>query len=212
MKVKMDLYSSGEIIAFGKFMADLGAIHAAQEVARPKDIWPDGAVGLIDAADAVAKAAAAEMLAPRAAETPAPKTTKPRSATKKELEEQRASVEATAAADAAARKNPTDPAPQNTAASVGGEVASSSTAEAEPPAITAEEARNQIIDLLNDWSEAKPDDPEIRVKTLGPLLEKLGAAKIGAIDPKKYKLIPGLVDDSRAELVAYKGAATGAEE
>lgn len=74
----------------------------------------------------------------------------------------------------------------------------------EPPAITPEEVRNQIIDLLNDWSEAAPADTEIRVKTLKPILTALDAEKIGAIDPSKYHLVPGLVDDSRAALAEFK--------
>lgn len=104
-------------------------------------------------------------------------------------------------------------APQNTAAAVGGEVASSSTAAEtdEPAAITHEEVRNQIIDLLNDWSAAAKDNPAIRTDTLGPLLKKLDAEKIGGITPDKYKLVPGLVAESRAALKAYVEA-HGAEE
>ena len=75
----------------------------------------------------------------------------------------------------------------------------------EPPALTFDEVRGTIIDLLNDWTAAKPDDPDVRKKVLSPLLDKLGYEKLSQIEPAKFEQALALVEESRAELAAYTG-------
>lgn len=193
MKIELDIYGSGEMVAFGKFMADLAVVRAAEEAVN-KDSFGlgtlvKGAWGVDQVKEALATLAGAESAAqaPATAEPAVPPKT-PRGKGK-----------------AAEAKPTAETAPPNTDAVAGGEAASSSTAAAtdEPPAITHQEVRDQIIDLLNDWSAAAPDQPTIRTDVLGPLLKPLDAEKIGGITPDKYASVPGLVDESRVKLKAY---------
>jgi hypothetical protein len=73
----------------------------------------------------------------------------------------------------------------------------------EPPAITFDEIKALIIDVLNDWTDAAKEDPEIRVKKLKPILSALGAEKLSQIDPSKFNQVQGLVDESRKELAEF---------
>jgi hypothetical protein len=194
MKVELDIWSSGEMIAFGDFLKAAAVFRAEQEALQTEhNARAARLMGVPNDLDEDAKMRAADVAA-ETAPPPEPKKTRGKAAAK-----------------------PTDPAPQSKDAP-----ASSSTAEAtdevppitaeevppitaeEVPPITAEEVRNSIIDLLNDWSEFAKNDAEIRVKTLKPLLAKLDAEKIGGIDPSKYALVPALIDESRAALDELK--------
>lgn len=73
--------------------------------------------------------------------------------------------------------------------------------EKEPEAkpLTRDEVRNSIIDLLNAVVEKHPDDADIRVKTLKPLLDKLGAAKISEIKDEDFGKVPALLAEIREQ-------------
>ena len=104
-------------------------------------------------------------------------------------------------AKAAAEAKPENP----TTAASGGEPAATSAAPSEPPALTFDEVRGMIIDLLNDWTAAKPDDPDIRKKVLSPMLDWLGHEKLSQIELKDFGGALALVEESRAKLAAYTG-------
>lgn len=70
---------------------------------------------------------------------------------------------------------------------------------ADAPALTEADVRNQIIDMLNAMQAKHPDDADIRTKTLKPLLEKLGAAKISGIAAERYAEVPALIAAVKAE-------------
>lgn len=62
---------------------------------------------------------------------------------------------------------------------------------------TENDIRNLIIDFLNEMQAAHPDDPDIRTKTLKPLLDELGAQKISLIPAARYGDVPALLDAAR---------------
>lgn len=66
------------------------------------------------------------------------------------------------------------------------EAAPETEAEAEAPALTETDVRNAIIDVLNAVVQKHEDDPDIRVKTLKPLLASVDAEKISSIKPERY--------------------------
>lgn len=70
----------------------------------------------------------------------------------------------------------------------------------EQPALTENDVRNSIIDLLNEAQAKFPDDADIRTKTLKPLLEKLGAPKISSIPMTEYPRVAGLLAEVRQQM------------
>lgn len=69
----------------------------------------------------------------------------------------------------------------------------------EPVELTLDQVKSMIIDTLN-WVVGKfPDDPDIRTRTIVPLLDRLNAEKISKIDPSRYCDVPALLDQIRAD-------------
>lgn len=71
--------------------------------------------------------------------------------------------------------------------------------EADTPgaALTKDDVKAMILDLLNAMVAKYPDDPDIRTKTLKPVLDRLGAEKISLIDEAKYGDVPKLLAEIR---------------
>lgn len=79
---------------------------------------------------------------------------------------------------------------------------------ADTPAMTENDVRNAIIDLLNEAQAKFPDDADVRTKTLAPILKALGAEKISKIAATEYARVPGILADARAAMdAAVKEAA-----
>lgn len=64
-------------------------------------------------------------------------------------------------------------------------------------ALTKDDVKAMILDLLNAMVAKYPDDPDIRTKTLKPVLDRLGAEKISLIDEAKYGDVPKLLAEIR---------------
>lgn len=70
------------------------------------------------------------------------------------------------------------------------------------PALTENDVRNAIIDLLNEAQAKFPADADVRTKTLAPILSALGAQKISLIPMTEYPRVAGILAKARADMDA----------
>jgi hypothetical protein len=70
----------------------------------------------------------------------------------------------------------------------------------EQPALTENDVRNSIIDLLNEAQAKFPADADVRTKTLAPILAALGAQKISLIPATEYHRVAGILAKARTDM------------